>query len=131
MLLSIFGFSESEIIQETFVWLHNVPLNHMPHGLSMQHFFVISTICQISMITMVVPYMPHTLLSVPPLLSFLFSAPFPLSFPIPPPSTPPCCFFLSFCLLLRLLLSNLTWGAGTTNCCVRNPSHQPITHTYV
>lgn len=95
MLVSTFWFSMSEIIQETYVWLHIVPLNHKLHGLSMQHFFVISAICQISMITMVVPYFPHNSLPVPPLLSFLSSAPPPLSSPIPPTSTPPPVAFSS------------------------------------
>lgn len=96
----------------------------MSQRLSTKHFFVISMlVCQISMITTVVPFLPLLLLRL--LFLSLLSSPLPASLSSSSASfsrsssshsSSSCCFFLSSCLLLRLPQTNLTRGAGTTSC---------------
>lgn len=108
--------------------LHIFPLDHIPHGFSVEHFFVISMfICQISMITMVVPFLPLLLCLLFSLLSW--GTAFPL---LPPPNPPPAPFApAAFSSLPARCWGccRLTWlGVQDHQLFVRNPSHQPSTH---
>lgn len=108
----------------------------MPHRLSMKHFFVISMlVCQISMITMVVPFLPLLLRL---LLLYLLSSPPPLhpSAPPPtppPPALPPTAAFSSLpacCWRCRRLTTNLALGVrGPPAVCEEPISSTQHTHT--
>lgn len=133
MLQKITLANLSEIFQKTDFGLHNIPLNHMPHWLSVEHFFVISIpVCQISMITMVVPFLLLPPAPFSPPLPIPPSAPPPLPSPTPPPPTPPPPAAFSSLPACCWGCCRLTWLSGCRNhqLCVRNPSYQHSTLTH-